>query len=248
MVYELGLNVDALTAIDTHVHIEVGDDGHNALPQPLVDAASKYFKTDAPRPGLDDIAIGAASNNDVLIPFGSVDPTRGADAITQAQRLAGDFGVRGFKFHPTVQNFNPSDQFGCSGLLTESELDLLAALRVVLDTTVQPLLADHWEAGAFPHEIVAPLVGLDLMNRETAPMHPLPRSTTRSFSSRSQNLISCLIATTAAPVNIFTPRRSAICFSRLCSDSAPMTITERRMPLCGWQRSICAEPDAERHS
>ncbi|SEN38647.1 amidohydrolase family protein [Cryobacterium luteum] len=142
MVYELGLNVAALTAIDTHVHIEVGDDGRNALPQPLVDAASKYFKTDAPRPGLDEIAdlyrarsmaavvftvdasrnlnhppnsseeiaIGAARNNDVLIPFGSVDPTRGADAVTQARRLAHDFGVRGFKFHPTVQNFNPSDE------------------------------------------------------------------------------------------------------------------------------------------
>lgn len=142
MVYELGLNVDSLTAIDTHVHIEVGDDGHNALPQPLVDAASKYFATDAPRPGLDEIAelyrerrmaavvftvdasrnlghrpnsseeiaVGAARNNDVLIPFGSVDPTRGADAVSQALRLAGDFGVRGFKFHPTVQNFNPSDE------------------------------------------------------------------------------------------------------------------------------------------
>ena len=43
MVYELGVDVGALTAIDTHVHIEVGDDGHNALPQPLVDAASKYL-------------------------------------------------------------------------------------------------------------------------------------------------------------------------------------------------------------
>ncbi|TFD10323.1 hypothetical protein E3T29_01395 [Cryobacterium sp. TMT1-66-1] len=58
----------------------------------------------------EETAIGAARNNDMLIAFGSVDPTRGAGAITQALRLAGDFGVRGFKFHPTVQTFNPSDE------------------------------------------------------------------------------------------------------------------------------------------
>ncbi|MGM7668330.1 amidohydrolase family protein [Microbacterium sp. A93] len=55
-----------------------------------------------------EIAEGAARNNDVLIPFGSVDPNR-ADAVERVNRLIGDHGVRGFKFHPTVQNFDPSD-------------------------------------------------------------------------------------------------------------------------------------------
>ncbi|MDQ0821430.1 putative TIM-barrel fold metal-dependent hydrolase [Arthrobacter sp. V4I6] len=142
MSYVSALDVESLTAIDMHVHVEVDDHGHNALPQELVDAASKYFKTNGPRPGLDDIAeiyrerkmaavvftvdarralghkpnsseeiaIGAARNNDVLIPFGSVDPTTNTEALERARLLAGDFGVRGFKFHPTVQNFDPSDQ------------------------------------------------------------------------------------------------------------------------------------------
>ena len=55
-----------------------------------------------------EIAEGAARNNDVLIPFGSVDPNR-ADAVDRARRLIEDSGVRGFKFHPTVQGFDPSD-------------------------------------------------------------------------------------------------------------------------------------------
>lgn len=140
--YELNIDVASLNAIDTHVHIEVDDTGHNALPQTLVDAASKYFKSQSIRPGLDEIADyyrqqgiaavvftvdastqmghnpnsseaiaeGAARNNDVLIPFGSVDPHRGADAITQIKKLAEDHGVQGFKFHPSVQGFDPSDQ------------------------------------------------------------------------------------------------------------------------------------------
>jgi predicted TIM-barrel fold metal-dependent hydrolase len=52
----------------------------------------------------EDIAEGAARNNDVLIPFGSVDPLQGSDAATQARRLVETRGVRGFKFHPTLQN------------------------------------------------------------------------------------------------------------------------------------------------
>jgi len=55
-----------------------------------------------------DIAEGAARHPDVLIPFGSVDPRTGADAITLARRLVEDNGVRGFKFHPTLQGFDPS--------------------------------------------------------------------------------------------------------------------------------------------
>ena len=57
-----------------------------------------------------EIAEGAARNNDVLIPFGSVDPNKGAAALTEARRLIEDYGVRGFKFHPTVQGFDPSEE------------------------------------------------------------------------------------------------------------------------------------------
>ncbi|BDZ44642.1 amidohydrolase family protein [Naasia aerilata] len=57
----------------------------------------------------EEIAEGAARHPDVLVPFGSVDPHRGKDAIGQARRLAADSGVRGFKFHPSVQAFDPSD-------------------------------------------------------------------------------------------------------------------------------------------
>ena len=61
--------------------------------------------------------------------------------------------------------FYPSDQFGYSALLSDSELELLTGLRAVLDRDVQPLLADHWEAGEFPFQIVPALVELDLMNQ-----------------------------------------------------------------------------------
>lgn len=54
-----------------------------------------------------DIAEGAARHRDVLIPFGSVDPHL-PDAVDRARRLIDENGVRGFKFHPTVQGFDPS--------------------------------------------------------------------------------------------------------------------------------------------
>jgi predicted TIM-barrel fold metal-dependent hydrolase len=57
---------------------------------------------------VDEIVAGAARNADVLIPFGSVDPLQGAAAVDEAKRQIA-LGVRGFKFHPSVQAFDPSD-------------------------------------------------------------------------------------------------------------------------------------------
>lgn len=137
--YESAINVDEIVAIDVHVHVEVDAHGHTALPEDLNAAATKYFAKDAVNPDVDSVAAyyrerkmaavvftvdaetnlahpplsneeivaAAARNNDVLIPFGSVDPNRD-DAIDRAKALI-DQGVRGFKFHPTVQNFDPSE-------------------------------------------------------------------------------------------------------------------------------------------
>ena len=58
----------------------------------------------------EEIATKAAEHSDVLIPFGSVDPRRGPDAVAQARSLVRDYAVRGFKFHPTLQGFAPNDQ------------------------------------------------------------------------------------------------------------------------------------------
>ena len=56
----------------------------------------------------EEIAEQAAAHGDVLIAFGSVDPLR-ADAVEHARRLVTEHGVRGFKFHPSLQGFSPSD-------------------------------------------------------------------------------------------------------------------------------------------
>ena len=58
----------------------------------------------------EEIADSAAAYPDVLIPFGSVDPRRGPLAVSQARSLVRDHGVRGFKFHPSLQAFSPDDQ------------------------------------------------------------------------------------------------------------------------------------------
>lgn len=139
--YEPAIDLNSITAIDVHVHIEAGEHGENSLPADLADAAAAYFKNGGLQPDLDsvaayyrernmaavvftvdsttnlghppissaEIAEGAQRNNDVLIPFGSVDPLLGNTAIDLALRLIEDHGVRGFKFHPTVQGFDPSD-------------------------------------------------------------------------------------------------------------------------------------------
>ncbi|GAA1123701.1 amidohydrolase family protein [Citricoccus alkalitolerans] len=65
---------------------------------------------DEPVPGNREIAELAAEHPDVLVPFASIDPARGAAGVREARILARDYGVRGFKFHPGVQAFYPDDR------------------------------------------------------------------------------------------------------------------------------------------
>jgi predicted TIM-barrel fold metal-dependent hydrolase len=148
-----GIDVEAITALDVHVHIEADDHGHFALDRELLDASAAYFRADQDRtptlariadyyrarnmaavvftvdattnlghPALssEEIATQAAANADVLIPFGSVDPLQGAAAVRRARRLVEEYGVAGFKFHPTLQGFAPNDP-AYSPLWTELE-------------------------------------------------------------------------------------------------------------------------------
>jgi predicted TIM-barrel fold metal-dependent hydrolase len=77
--------------------------------------AAVVFTVDAPagtgHPPLssEEIADQAAEHADVLIPFGSVDPHAGKAAVSRARRLVTEHGVRGFKFHPSLQAFEPND-------------------------------------------------------------------------------------------------------------------------------------------
>ncbi|HYH35303.1 MAG TPA: amidohydrolase family protein [Nocardioides sp.] len=140
--HSTGLDLDALVAIDVHVHVHADLHGHLALDDELNAAAAKYFKGDPYDPTVHDIAAdyrqkkmaaviftvdaeaatgqmtlsneeiaeAAAEHPDVLIPFGSIDPARGLAGIRAARRLVTDHGVRGFKFHPSYQNFLPNDR------------------------------------------------------------------------------------------------------------------------------------------
>jgi hypothetical protein len=52
----------------------------------------------------------AAQNSDVLIPFVSIDPHKGKLGVREARKLIEEYGVKGFKFHPTMQGFYANDR------------------------------------------------------------------------------------------------------------------------------------------
>lgn len=58
----------------------------------------------------EEVAEIAARHSDIMIPFASIDPAKGKMGAREARRLVRDFGVRGFKFHPTMQGFYPNDR------------------------------------------------------------------------------------------------------------------------------------------
>jgi predicted TIM-barrel fold metal-dependent hydrolase len=58
----------------------------------------------------EEVAEAAAENADILIAFASIDPHKGRMGVREARRLIEEFGVKGFKFHPTAQGFFPNDR------------------------------------------------------------------------------------------------------------------------------------------
>jgi predicted TIM-barrel fold metal-dependent hydrolase len=131
------LDVAELVAIDVHVHAEAADAaqgdvgaaarryfGASAVPTELDELAAYYrarkmacvvFSVDERLSGRGvvpnaDVLAAAAAHPDVLVPFVSVDPTRGREAVEEASRLIAGGGVRGFKLHPPLQQFAPNDR------------------------------------------------------------------------------------------------------------------------------------------
>lgn len=58
----------------------------------------------------EEIAEAAAANPDIMMAFASIDPHKGKLGAIEARKLIEEYGVRGFKFHPPLQNFDPGDR------------------------------------------------------------------------------------------------------------------------------------------
>ena len=130
------LRIDELNAIDVHVHLEHPGDDSNAqdaakkyfkdagVPRDAAGLAEYYrsrkmacviFTVDEtlsgmPRLSNDAVVEFAQSNSDIAIPFASLNPNRGADAVREAKRLVDAGVVRGLKLHPPIQEFVPNDR------------------------------------------------------------------------------------------------------------------------------------------
>jgi predicted TIM-barrel fold metal-dependent hydrolase len=131
----LQLDVDRLSAIDVHVHLNPPDDDSETDR-----AARKYFRAEAdsswsalaehyrsrgmacvvftvderlsgrPLVANDAVLDFAAENADVALAFVSLDPHRGGEAVREARRLIARGDVRGLKLHPPLQQFFPNDR------------------------------------------------------------------------------------------------------------------------------------------
>ncbi|MEO8114577.1 MAG: amidohydrolase family protein, partial [Phenylobacterium sp.] len=66
--------------------------------------------TGAKRISNEEIALAARDNADIMMAFASIDPHKGRLGAIEARRMVEEFGVKGFKFHPPMQDFHPADR------------------------------------------------------------------------------------------------------------------------------------------
>ena len=135
MPYLPAINADRLKAIDVHVHLEHPGDSaaqdaakqyfkDSGVPREAAAMADYYrsremacvvFTVDETLSGMprltnDQVVEFALANPDIAIPFASLNPNRGADAVREARRLVDAKVVRGLKLHPPIQQFSPDDR------------------------------------------------------------------------------------------------------------------------------------------
>jgi hypothetical protein len=72
-----------------------------------VDAETQLGRRRIPN---EEIAEAAQKNSDIMIAFASIDPHKGRMGAREARKLIEEHGVKGFKFHPTVQGFYAYDK------------------------------------------------------------------------------------------------------------------------------------------
>lgn len=132
------IDLAGIDAIDFHTHVvrstsgaRAGDDSAVAALDGLfgrksletVDEMAEYYRErrtafvafmvdelgSEPPVTNEEIFEAARRHDDIVIPFASVDPRRGPEGVELARRYLGEYGVRGFKFHPSFQQFMPND-------------------------------------------------------------------------------------------------------------------------------------------
>ena len=74
----------------------------------------------------EEIAEAAAEHPDALIPFASVDPAKGRAGARRFRELVERHGMRGIKFHPSIQGFAPNDHSAYPLLEVAQELGVPA--------------------------------------------------------------------------------------------------------------------------
>lgn len=146
----------SMRAVDMHVHPPVTEWLHGSMAgyvepaeayfrtkletRTLADIAREYAdlnilavllawdaQTATDRPPLSNEFVAGACQKypEVFTGFGSVDPHRGEQAIVGVERIA-DLGLKGVKFHPSLQAFDPSDERHLPLFARCAELNLVA--------------------------------------------------------------------------------------------------------------------------
>src|ERR1700760_2149144 len=121
-----GLDLSALQGIDVHVHVESDGHGGLSLDDELLAASARYFKASNDRaPTVEQIAAyyrelrfaavvftvdATTATGHPALPSEEMAERAGEEAVRRARRLITDHGVRGFKFHPSLQAFSPDDR------------------------------------------------------------------------------------------------------------------------------------------
>ena len=120
----------------------------------------------------DFVASCARAHPDAFVGFASVDPGKGAAAVSELERAVRELGLRGLKLHPTAQGFRPDDR----AVYPIYETAAALGIPVTIHTGTTGLGAGMPGGGGLKLELSRPIyidaVAADFPNLQIVMAHP----------------------------------------------------------------------------
>ena len=85
----------------------------------------------------EEVAEAARANADMMMAFASIDPHKGKMGVGRRATSSRSGGVKGFKFHPTVQGFFPNDRMAYDSTRSSPSISCRRSFTVAIPASAR---------------------------------------------------------------------------------------------------------------
>lgn len=140
-----------------------------------------------------------------------------------------------------------SDFYGFETLLTAQEQEAIGRLRAWAETEAKPIVNDYWERAEFPHQLVKPLLELDVARWAWEETKPFPNSAVfRGLASMELSRVDASVSTFVGVQDGLTMGSISVCGSQEQKDEwLPLLASGEKLGAFGLTEPLSGSDSAQ---